>query len=58
MTLGKIVAFIGYLWLLYGPLQWFNQVYQWMTRALAGAERIFEVIDTQPERVETSGRCP
>jgi ATP-binding cassette, subfamily B, bacterial len=50
MTLGEIVAFVGYLWLLYGPLQWFNQIYQWMSRALAGAERIFDVIDTPTER--------
>lgn len=50
MTLGEIVAFVGYLWLLYGPLQWFNNIYQWMSRALAGAERIFEVIDTPTER--------
>jgi ATP-binding cassette, subfamily B, bacterial len=50
MTLGEIVAFVSYLWLLYGPLQWFNNIYQWMSRALAGAERIFEVIDTPAER--------
>ena len=49
MTLGEIVAFVGYLWLLYGPLQWFNRIYNWMSRALAGAERIFEVIETPPE---------
>jgi ATP-binding cassette subfamily B protein len=52
MSLGEIVAFIGYLWLLYGPLQWFNQVYQWMSRAFAGAERIFDVIDTPTERYD------
>ncbi|MGI8423701.1 MAG: ABC transporter transmembrane domain-containing protein [Chloroflexota bacterium] len=52
MTLGGIVAFVGYLWLLYGPLQWFNNIYQWMSRALAGAERIFEVIDTPTERYD------
>src|SRR5439155_10908150 len=40
----------GYLWLLYGPLQWFNNVYQWMSRAFAGAERIFEVIDMPQEQ--------
>lgn len=50
MTLGEIVAFIGYLWLLYGPLQWFNNVYQWMSRAFAGAERVFDVIDTPQEQ--------
>jgi ATP-binding cassette subfamily B protein len=52
MTLGEIVAFVGYLWLLYGPLQWFNQIYQWMSRALAGAERMFDVIDTPTERYD------
>ena len=60
MSLGEIVAFIGYLWLLYGPLQWFNQVYQWMSRAFAGAERIFEVIDTPHgalRRPAGRGRC-
>jgi ATP-binding cassette subfamily B protein len=55
MTLGEIVAFIGYLWLLYGPLQWFNQIYNWMSRALAGAERVFEVIDTPPEEYRRPG---
>jgi ATP-binding cassette subfamily B protein len=50
MTLGELVAFIGYLWLLYGPLQWFNNIYNWMSRAFAGAERIFEVIDTPTEQ--------
>jgi len=49
LTLGTLTAFVQYLWLLYGPLQWFNQIYNWMSRALAGAERIFEVIDAPPE---------
>jgi ATP-binding cassette subfamily B protein len=49
MTLGDLIAFYSYMWLLYGPIQWFGQVNSWMTRAFAGAERIFEVIDTQPE---------
>lgn len=49
ITLGTLMAFINYLWLFYGPLQWFNQVYNWMSRAFAGAERIFAVLDTTPE---------
>ena len=49
MTLGdfwKVSAFLG---LLYGPLQWFAAVNQWFSRAMAGAERIFEVMDTESE---------
>jgi ATP-binding cassette subfamily B protein len=49
ITLGTLMAFINYLWLFYGPLQWFNQVYNWMSRAFAGADRIFAVLDTEPE---------
>ncbi|NLD99912.1 MAG: ABC transporter ATP-binding protein [Fibrobacter sp.] len=49
LTLGDLLAFIGYIWLFYGPLQWFTVVLNWMTQAFAGAERIFEVIDSVPE---------
>ena len=49
LTLGTLMAFYSYMWLLYGPLQWFGMVSNWMSRALTGAERVFEVIDTPPE---------
>ena len=52
MTLGMLLAFYSYMWLFYGPLEWFGQVNAWMSRAFAGAERIFEVIDTEPEAYE------
>jgi ATP-binding cassette subfamily B protein len=49
LTLGTLLAFYSYMWMVYGPLEWFGQVSSWMSRAFAGAERIFEVIDTAPE---------
>lgn len=49
LTLGTLMAFYSYMMLLYGPLEWFGMVNSWMTRAFAGAERIFEIIDTPPE---------
>jgi len=49
LTLGTLLAFYAYMWLFYGPMEWFGRVNNWMTRAFAGAERIFEVIDTPPE---------
>jgi len=52
ITLGTLLAFYSYMWLFYGPLEWFGQVNDEMTRAFAGAERIFEVIDTDPESYE------
>ena len=49
LTLGTLLAFYAYMWLVYGPLHWFSAVNSWMSRAFAGAERIFEVIDTEAE---------
>ena len=49
LELGELVAFITYLWMLYQPLKWFGEFYGFMMRAYAGAERIFEVIDTRTE---------
>jgi ATP-binding cassette subfamily B protein len=48
-TLGDLLAFVGYIWLFYGPLQWFTAVMNWMTHAFSGAERIFAVLDSTPE---------
>ena len=52
LTLGTLLAFYSYMWLFYGPLEWVAQVNTWMSQSFAGAERIFEVIDTEPEAYE------
>lgn len=49
MSLGNFVMVNSLLGLVYGPLMWFGDLNQWFTRAMAGAERIFEVIDAEPE---------
>lgn len=49
LSVGELMAFVSYLWMLYGPLRWFGDFYSFMVRAFAGAERIFEVIDARPE---------
>lgn len=51
-TLGELLAFVGYIWLFYGPLQWFSVVLDWMTQAFSGAERIFEVLDSSTEKYD------
>ena len=40
------MAFISYIWMLYQPLKWLGDDYNLMLRAFAGAERIFEVMDS------------
>jgi len=54
LTLGDFVKVASYLTLVYGPLQWFGQLNNWFSRAMAGAERIFEVMDTQKEPLGTN----
>ena len=56
LTLGSLMAFIQLLWMLYGPLQWFNRIYNWMSRALVGADRIFDVMDTPTEPYAEPGK--
>jgi len=52
LSKGDLLAFVMYIWLFYGPLQWFSVVLNWMSHAFAGAERIFAVLDTEPEIYE------
>jgi len=52
LSIGDLLAIYSFMWMVYGPLEWMAQVASWMTRAFAGAERIFEVIDAPPEAYE------
>ncbi len=48
-TLGALMMFIAYLWMLYEPLRWFGELNSWSSRAMSGAEKVFEIIDTPAE---------
>lgn len=56
LTLGQFYFVNALLGLVYGPLQWFSAVNQWFSRAMSGAERIFEIIDTEAERYGDRGK--
>jgi ATP-binding cassette subfamily B protein len=51
-TIGMIAIFINYSRRFADPLRHFANLYNSIQSALAGAERIFEIIDTQPELVD------
>ncbi|WP_127579023.1 ABC transporter ATP-binding protein [Paenibacillus koleovorans] len=53
LTLGTLMAFVAYLGMFFGPLQWFSQAINWMSRALSAADRVFEIMDT-PSEVPTA----
>jgi len=48
-TVGTIAAFISYSRSFANPLRHFANLYNSIQSALAGGERIFEIIDTEPE---------
>lgn len=54
MTVGELFAFLGYLALFYAPLQQLTRWLDWTSRSLSAAERIFEIMDTQPDVRDTS----
>jgi ATP-binding cassette subfamily B protein len=56
ISVADLFLFFSYLFLVYGPLQWFAQVNNWFSRAMAGAERIFEIMDMTPETIEEEGQ--
>ena len=58
LTMGELMLFYFYLHMFYGPLRWLGRVNSWMTRAMSAAERIFEIIDTQPEAYDDEDAAP
>ena len=58
LSLGNFWKMHQFLGLIYGPMQWFAQVNNWFGRAMAGADRIFEVMDTEKEAYTGSAACP
>jgi ATP-binding cassette subfamily B protein len=48
VTLGTLIAFISYLWRFYGPLNNLSRFSRRVQRAFTAAQRVFEVLDTEP----------
>lgn len=48
LSISEVVAFLLYLNLFYTPISTLTRVVEDMQQALAGAERVFEVLDTDP----------
>ncbi|MFQ6040055.1 MAG: ABC transporter ATP-binding protein [Candidatus Poribacteria bacterium] len=48
-TLGSLMLFIGYMMRFYGPIQSLTRINERFRRAATAAERIFEIMDADPE---------
>jgi len=55
LTVGELVAFLGYLALFYVPINQIHSVNHMLQHALAAGERVFEILDTEPEVADRPG---
>lgn len=49
ISFGMIFTFINYMYLLYGPIQFMNNIVGWWSYCMSAAQRIFEIQDAVPE---------
>lgn len=52
LSFGEVMTFVGYMGMIYGPLNFMTRIVDWWSSCMNSAQRIFEVIDTVPEVVE------
>jgi len=58
VSIGLLTAFILYSQRFFEPLRQITQVYTMLQSAMAGIERLFEMMDLEPEVVEKPGALP
>ncbi len=54
-SLGVLMAFTSYMWRFYMPVQQFGMINHRLQHAVTSAERVFELLDQDPEPVHQSG---
>jgi ATP-binding cassette, subfamily B, bacterial len=58
MTVGEFTAFMMYVAMFYGPIQFMSMLINWSSRSLTAAERVFEVLNTTPEVRDVKDSTP
>lgn len=58
MMLGELYLFTNYATRIYGPLRFLTSVPRWFHNAMISAERIFEVVDQQPDVTDRENPVP
>jgi ABC-type multidrug transport system fused ATPase/permease subunit len=55
LTLGVVAAFLAYVTRFFQPIQELSQLYTTMQSAMAGGERVLELLDTEPDVADRPG---
>lgn len=53
MTVGGLTQFIAYAGILYGPLGWMTRLPMMVIRMTTGLDRIYDILDEEPDIVDT-----
>ncbi len=52
---GDLMAYIGYMWMFYGPVHMISHMDRMFNRAATSVQRIFEILDTEPAVFSKTG---
>jgi len=55
MSLGDLTLFMGYMWRFYDPIRGLTRLNHMLQRSAAAAERVFEIMDAQPDVEDKKG---
>jgi ABC-type multidrug transport system fused ATPase/permease subunit len=55
VTIGVLVAFVGYLQTFFDPIQQISQLYTTYQQGMAALDKIFDLLDTEPDLVDRPG---
>lgn len=58
LSVGQLLAFVGYVQMLQEPLMALQRIMDWTTRSLTAAERVFEIMDLPEDIVDASDAVP
>jgi ATP-binding cassette, subfamily B, bacterial len=58
LSIGILIAFISYVGMFYGPVSFFANFNDQLQQAATSAERVFEIMDSEPEVDEGRGNIP
>jgi ATP-binding cassette subfamily B protein len=58
LTVGQLLAFVGYVAMLQEPLMALQRIMDWTTRSLTAAERVFEIMDLPEDIVDAPDAVP
>jgi len=49
ISFGLVLTFVNYMYMLYGPIEFMNNIVGWWSRCATASQRIFEIQDAQPD---------